>query len=93
MFDDIQAKAVQYYKASPATATSKSSPAVAGGGGGVATPLPEAVQILEAKLEASCETFHSDGSDRVSVAVPSTLHLLCSKICLLTCLRVLLVSL
>lgn len=50
VFDDIQAKAVQYYKASPATATSKGSAAA---GGGVPTPLPEAVQILEAKLEAS----------------------------------------
>lgn len=51
MFDDIQAKAVQYYKASPATGASKDS--AAAGAGGVATPLPEAVQILEAKLEVS----------------------------------------
>ena len=61
MFDDIQAKAVQYYKASPASATSKGSAAAAGGGGGggVPTPMPEAVQILEAKLEASSSSMRS----------------------------------
>eukprot|EP00903_Cladosiphon_okamuranus_P006847 g6669.t1 len=53
VFDDIQAKAVQYYKTSPVTATSKGRAAAGGGGGGgVATPLPEAVQIMEAKLES-----------------------------------------
>eukprot|EP00752_Nemacystus_decipiens_P004359 g3983.t1 len=58
VFDDIQAQAVEYYKSNPASATPKGTTAAvrgASGGreaGGVATPLPEAIQVLEAKLES-----------------------------------------
>ncbi|CAM9382655.1 unnamed protein product [Pylaiella littoralis] len=59
VFDEIQKKAVEYYKSSPVTATLSSAKGSAMGGkpalAGVATPLPEAVQALEAQLESLLE--------------------------------------
>lgn len=57
VFDEIQKKAVEYYKSSPvktsSTAAKGSGKGAKAAPGGVATPLPEAVQLLEAQLEVS----------------------------------------
>ena len=54
MFDDLQKKAVEYYKSSPVAKATNSVPGTKFGSssaGGVATPMPDAVQTLEADLE------------------------------------------
>ncbi|CAN0216324.1 unnamed protein product, partial [Laminaria digitata] len=55
VFDDLQKKAVEYYKSSPVAKATSSVPGTKFGtssAGGVATPMPDAVQTLETELES-----------------------------------------
>lgn len=61
MFDDLQKKAVEYYKSSPVAKATSSVPGTKFGSpsaAGVATPMPEAVQSLEAELEVCTYDIH-----------------------------------
>lgn len=62
VFDDLQKKAVEYYKSSPVAKATSSVPGTKFGSSsseGVATAMPDVVQTLETELEVGATSlFH-----------------------------------